>query len=172
MSATWPQRLLADGFGRAAETLPRIVEGLSTDDLLWRPDPGANSIAWLLWHIARMQDAQIAPLARTEEVWTADGWQARFELPYPASASGYGQSAEEVGAFRLEDPSLLTGYHAAVHETTMALVERLTDDDLGRVVDERWDPPVTAAVRLVSIVDDAAQHIGQAAYVKGMLARR
>lgn len=172
MSATWPQRLLADGFGRTAETLPTIVDGLSTDDLLWRPDPGANSIAWLLWHTARMQDAQVAALAGTDEVWTGGGWHERFGLPYPASASGYGQSAEEVGAFRLEDPSLLSGYYADVHQATMALVDGLTDEDLARVVDEHWDPPVTAAVRLVSIVDDAAQHIGQAAYVKGMLARR
>ncbi|MBO0842136.1 MAG: DUF664 domain-containing protein [Nocardioides sp.] len=172
MSATWPQQLLGDGFGRTAETLPAMVDGLSTDDLLWRPDPGANSIAWILWHIGRMQDAQIAPLADAEQVWTRDGWHDRFDLPYPAGASGYGQSADEVGAFRLSDPSLLTGYYAAVHEATLAVVDKLTDDDLGRVIDEHWDPPVTVAVRLVSIIDDAARHIGQAAYVKGMLQRR
>ncbi|SDK94733.1 Protein of unknown function [Nocardioides sp. YR527] len=172
MSETWSQRLLADGFGRIAESLPAIVDGLSVDDLLWRPYDGANSIAWTLWHIARMEDVQIAPLAGTEEVWTRDGWVERFGLPYKPRAMGYGQSAAEVAAFRLEDPALLTGYYQAVHEATIDLVDTLGDDDLARVVDEHWDPPVTAAVRLVSIVDDAAQHIGQAAYVRGLLGLR
>lgn len=172
MTETWPQRLLADGFGRIAETLPSIVDGLSVEDLLWRPYDGANSIAWTLWHIARMEDAQIAPLAGTDEVWARDGWVERFGLPYRPRAMGYGQSAAEVAAFRLEDPTLLTGYYQAVHEATIELVDSLSEDDLARVIDERWDPPVTTAVRLVSVVDDAAQHIGQAAYVKGLLGLR
>jgi hypothetical protein len=169
MSAPWFQRLLADGFGRTAEALPAIVDGLPVDDLLWRPYDGANSIAWTLWHTARMEDAQIAPLAGTDEVWLREGWVERFGLPYAPGAMGYGQSAEEVAAFRLEDPKLLTGYYQAVHTATIELVDSLSEDDLARVVDESWDPPVTVAVRLVSIVDDAAQHIGQAAYVKGLL---
>jgi hypothetical protein len=150
MSETWPQRLLADGFGRIAETLLSIV----------------------LWHIARMEDAQIAPLAGTDEVWAREGWVERFGLPYRPRAMGYGQSAEDVAAFRLEDPKLLTGYYQAVHEVTIELVDSLSEDDLARVIDERWDPPVTLAVRLVSVVDDAAQHIGQAAYIKGLLGLR
>ena len=172
MSATWSQRLLTDGFGRTAEKLPTIVEGLSPSDLRWQPDPSANSIGWILWHISRMQDAQIAPIAGTEEVWTREDWFERFALPYPVSASGYGQSAHEVSTFSLHNPALLAAYHEAVHRATLELVDGLTDDDLGRVVDERWDPPVTLAVRLVSIIDDAAQHIGQAAYLKGLLASR
>jgi uncharacterized damage-inducible protein DinB len=172
MSETWPQRLLADGFGRIAETLPSIVDGLSVDDLLWRPYDRANSIAWTLWHIARMEDAQIAPLAGADEVWSREGWVERFALPYAPGAMGYGQSADDVAAFRLEDPKLLTGYYQAVHEATIELVDTLSEDDLARVIDERWDPPVTLAVRLVSVVDDAAQHIGQAAYVKGLLGLR
>ena len=172
MSETWPQRLLADGFGRIAETLPSIVDGLSVDDLLWRPYDRANSIAWILWHIARMEDAQIAPLAGAGEVWAREGWVERFALPYAPGAMGYGQSADDVAAFRLEDPKLLTGYYQAVHEATIELVDTLSEDDLARVIDERWDPPVTLAVRLVSVVDDAAQHIGQAAYVKGLLGLR
>jgi uncharacterized damage-inducible protein DinB len=96
----------------------------------------------------------------------------RFALPYAPGAMGYGQSAEDVAAFRLEDPKLLTGYYQAVHEVTIELVDSLSEDDLARVIDARWDPPVTLAVRLVSVVDDAAQHIGQAAYVKGLLGLR
>jgi hypothetical protein len=67
---------------------------------------------------------------------------------------------------------LLRGYFDATFEAAMAVVGKVSDDDLDRIVDERWDPPVTLAVRLVSVVDDCLQHAGQAAYARGILSRR
>ncbi|WP_148573224.1 mycothiol transferase [Nocardioides caldifontis] len=167
---TSPTDLLLDAFGRAHDLVPAAIEELTVDELLWRPDPDANPIAWLVWHLTRVQDDHLAELGGVEQRYTADGWADRFGLPYPTDALGYGQSSEEVGAFRLTDPSLLTGYHESVHAMTVDVVRDL--DDLDRVVDERWDPPVTAAVRLVSVVNDITQHVGQAAYVRGLALRR
>ncbi len=56
-----------------------------------------------------------------------------------------------------------------MHARTAEFVAGLSAADLDRVVDESWDPPVTLGVRLVSVVDDDAQHAGQAAYVRGLL---
>ena len=167
--------VLRDAFGRVHEEIPSLVADLSTDELLWRPDAEANHVAWLVWHLARVQDDHLAGLAAVEQVWTSDGWADRFGLPYEVDALGYGQSAEEVGAFRLPDPALLTGYHAATHELTVSVLEGLEGKEgssLADVVDPRWDPPVTAAVRLVSVVNDVTQHLGQAAYLRGLLQRR
>lgn len=164
--------LLRDAFGRVHDEVPTIVSGLSVDELLWRPDAEANPMAWLVWHLARVQDDHLAGVAEVEQVWTRDGWADRFALPYDTADLGYGQSAEEVAAFRLEDPSLLTGYHEAVHELTLSVLDDLDEASLGRVVDPHWDPPVTVAVRLVSVVNDTTQHLGQVAYVRGLLARR
>lgn len=164
--------LLTDAFGRVHEAVPEVVHGLSTDQLLWRPDPGANPIAWLVWHLSRVQDDHLAGIDGGEQVWTAEGWAERFGLPYGARAIGYGQSADEVGAFVLPDPQVLTGYHESVHARTIEVVSGLGASDFGRIVDRRWDPPVTAAVRLVSVVNDITQHLGQAAYVRGLVERR
>lgn len=164
--------VLRDAFNRVHDDLPGVVDGLSSDELLWRPDPEANHVAWLVWHLARVQDDHLAGVAELEQAWTGDGWADRFALPYPADALGYGQSAEDVGAFRLEDPSLLTGYHQAVHDLTLSVLDSLDEAALGRVVDDRWDPPVTMAVRLVSVVNDISQHLGQAAFLRGLLDRR
>lgn len=164
--------LLRDAFARVHDELPPVVSDLTPEELLWRPDPAANHVAWLVWHLARVQDDHLADLSGTEQAWTGDGWADRFGLPYPTDALGYGQSAEEVGAFRLEDPSLLTGYHSAVHELTLTVLGGMDEESLARVVDDRWDPPVTAAVRLVSVVNDVTQHLGQAAYLSGLLDRR
>lgn len=161
--------ILTDAFARVDEEVPALVDGLSTDQLLWQPDPGANHLAWLLWHIGRGEDSQMAALGKRSQVY-ASGWAARFRLPYGNGATGYGQTAEQVRAFRLDDPALLTGYYRAVHQATASILGTLTPESLDDLVDDPFH--VTVGVRLVSIVNDATQHLGQAAYLHGLVVRR
>ena len=160
--------LLTDAFGRVQETVHEAVDGLSAAQLAARLDDDANSIAWLCWHLARVQDDHVADAFGVEQVWPL--FMERFGLPFGPDATGYGDSSEQVALVRVSG-DLLTGYHDAVHEQTVALVSALTDADLSRVVDERWDPPVTLGVRLVSVISDCLQHAGQAAFVRGILLR-
>jgi Protein of unknown function (DUF664) len=163
--------LLRDLFGRVETDVHGAVEGLDVDALTCRVDGSANSIAWLVWHLARVQDDHVADVAGIEQIWTADGWAERFGLPFPVGEIGYGQSSDEVGAVRA-DADLLLGYYDAVHARTLQYLDGLTEDELDRVVDRRWDPPVTLGVRLVSVADDDIQHAGQAAFVRGIVERR
>jgi hypothetical protein len=169
--ATTSADLLLDSFGRVREIVHEVVDGLSAQDLTYRVDPKANTIGWLIWHLTRVQDDHVADAAGTEQVWTSKGWMEKFGLPFEPAAHGYGQSSEEVGMVRVA-PELLTAYYDAVHQQTLGFVEKLTDAGLSRVVDERWDPPVTLAVRLISVISDDLQHAGQAAFVRGVLLRR
>jgi hypothetical protein len=162
--------ILSEGFSRITPGVHRVVGGLDERALTWRADPDANTIAWLVWHIARVQDAQVAPLAETDEVWKAGGWARQFDLPFDDSASGYGQDSDDVGRVRVS-ADLLMGYLDAVTTATARYLMTLHDGDLVRVVDTRWDPPVTLGVRLVSILADDLQHLGQAAYVRGLAER-
>jgi uncharacterized damage-inducible protein DinB len=164
--------VLIDAFGRIRETVHEAVDGLRPDDLAYQVDGGANSIAWLVWHLTRVQDDHIAEVAGLEQVWTRAGWVDRFGLPFDRLATGYGDKAEDVAALRVTSGELLAGYHDEVYEQTVEYVRGLTDADLPRVVDERWDPPVTLSVRLVSVISDDLQHAGQAAYLRGFLLRR
>jgi len=163
--------ILRDAFDRVTEQVTAVTEGLSSDDAKWRPDPGANSIGWLIWHLTRVQDDHLADLAGTDQLWTADGWHTRLGLPFDAAETGYGQTSDQVGQV-VADPADLAAYQQAVHQATLTYLDTLTEAELERIVDTRWDPPVTASVRLVSIVNDCTEHVGQAAYVKGMLGRR
>jgi uncharacterized damage-inducible protein DinB len=149
----------------------RTLDGIGDDALTGRVDPQANTVAWLVWHIGRIQDDHVAGVSGQEQTWTRDGWAERFGLPFDRGAIGYGQSPEEVAQVRVS-ADLLLGYLDAVHERTRAFVATVTDEDLERVVDEGWDPPVTLAVRLVSVISDNLQHAGQAAYARGVLERR
>ncbi|MGC0422690.1 mycothiol transferase [Embleya sp. AB8] len=164
--------LLVDAFGRVQEVVHGAVADLTPEQLAERLDPDANSIAWLIWHLTRVQDDHVADVARLDQVWTTQDWHKRFELPFPVRAIGYGQDTKAVGAVRVDSAELLTGYYDAVHEQTIGFVEGLSAADLDRVVDEAWTPAVTLGVRLVSVIADDLQHAGQAAFVRGILLRR
>jgi hypothetical protein len=148
------------------------VDGLTPEQLAFRVDPGANSIAWLVWHLTRIQDDHVADAAQAEQVWTSQGWVERFGLPLDPLATGYGHRAADVAAVRVAAGELLVGYHDAVHQQTTRYVEGLGDADLARIVDRSWDPPVSLSVRLVSVLADDLQHAGQAAFVRGVVQRR
>jgi uncharacterized damage-inducible protein DinB len=163
--------LLVDGLGRVRDRVHEVVSDLSEEQLGFRPFDAGNPIGWLVWHLTRVQDDHVATVAGTEQVWTSGGWVDRFALPFEETATGYGQSDADVAAVH-PSAELLVGYHDAVHERTVAYVEGLDDAEYARVVDERWDPPVTLGVRLISVLNDDTQHVGQAAYVRGLIDRQ
>ncbi|MGA2520971.1 MAG: DUF664 domain-containing protein [Acidimicrobiales bacterium] len=164
-------QLLSDAFERIREGVDDVVDGLSPDDLAFRPDDEANSIAWLIWHLTRVQDDHVAAASGGEQTWTEDGWSDRFALPLEVADTGYGHDPDQVGLVTAT-AELLRGYHDAVCQATRRFLTGVTDADCERVVDERWDPPVTMGVRLVSVIADDLQHVGQAAYLRGLIERR
>ncbi|MFE2278712.1 DinB family protein [Streptomyces sp. NPDC059454] len=161
--------ILIDGFGRVREEVHAAVEGLGPDALDARPGPGANSVAWLVWHLTRVQDDHVADAFGLDQVWLSQGWEKRLGLGLPRRDTGYGHTPAQVAEVRVGSGELLTGYYDAVHEQTLEALRGLTAADLERVVDERWDPPVGLGVRLVSVLSDDLQHVGQAAYVRGLV---
>jgi hypothetical protein len=169
MTGVEPADLLIDTFDRIRGVVHDVVEPLDDERLWARPAPDANSIAWLVWHLTRIQDDHLAGLDGTPQVWISEGWVERFGLPFDAAATGYGQTSVEVGAVRVGADDLL-GYHDATYRAAKVLLGSIDGPALDRIVDRSWDPPVTAGVRLVSVVADALQHAGQAAYVRGLLA--
>ncbi len=164
--------LLLDAVDRIADGVTEVVTGLTPEELLWRVDPDANHVAWLVWHLSRQQDEQVAHLGGLRSAWRETSWPERFALPYERDAHGYGMASRDVGAFPPVAVDLLTGYHAEVHELTRRGILSLDADDYERIIDRHWDPPVTVAVRLVSVVEDSTKHLGQAEYVRGLLLRR
>ncbi|MET1065755.1 MAG: DUF664 domain-containing protein [Arthrobacter sp.] len=159
--------LLLDAFGRIHETVAGALRGVDAGTLVRRPAGNGNSMAWLIWHLSRVEDAQLASAAGLQQVWTSQGFVGRFDLPLRESDTGYGHSSRQVDAVKAS-PELLLEYYGAVHRQTVEFVKTLADEDLDRIVDERWDPPVTLGVRLVSTISDCLQHAGQAAYARGL----
>ncbi|GHA30087.1 hypothetical protein GCM10010329_61580 [Streptomyces spiroverticillatus] len=163
------QQVLSDAFGRVQEEVHAVVDGLSAEQLAFRPDGHGNSIGWLIWHLTRVQDDHVADAAGLDQVWVGDRWCDHFGLPFAAEDIGYGHTEAQVASVRSVTAAQLRGYFDAVHEQTLTYVGKLSGPALDRVVDERWTPHVTLGVRLISVISDDLQHVGQAAYVRGLL---
>jgi uncharacterized damage-inducible protein DinB len=161
--------LLLELYGRIPPLAAEAVEGLDAAELTARPAADVNTIGWLIWHLTRVQDHHVAELLDTEQRWVTGPWAAQLGLDPDPGNTGYGHSADDVETVRPASPDVLLDYLAAVDERTRAMLRDLTPDDLDRIVDRRWDPPVTLGVRLVSVADDCLQHAGQAAYLRGLL---
>jgi hypothetical protein len=165
-------QLLSDALGRVRDEISAVLDGLDETALTWRPGPDANTIGWLAWHLARVQDDHVAAVAGEAQAWAENRWYDRFGLPFPPEAHGYGHSSEQVGQVRGVSADLLAGYYADVAERSLAYVATLSPAELDRIVDTRWSPPVTLGVRLVSVVGEVHAHTGQASYVRGLWERR
>jgi uncharacterized damage-inducible protein DinB len=163
--------LLVDAFERVRDGIHPAVNGLSAEQLAFRPDPESNSIAWLAWHLTRVQDDHVADLAGTGQRWLDGDWAERFGLPLDPSDTGYGHDPEQVALVTATARDLLD-YFEDVHTATLAFLDGLTEAGLDRVIDTRWNPPVTVRVRLIRVVADDLQHVGQAAYLRGIVHRR
>ncbi len=163
--------LLLELFGRIPPLAESTIDGLDPAALAAPPRPGTNPIGWLVWHLIRVQDHHVAELMDTDQIWTTSDWPHRFGLDADPHNTGYGHTAAEVAQVRPDSTEALVGYLAEVDARTRAMLATLGTDDLERIVDRRWDPPVTLGVRLVSIADDSLQHLGQAAYARGLLER-
>jgi uncharacterized damage-inducible protein DinB len=161
--------VLNDAFGRLPDLVRAAVRDLTPEQLRWAPADGANPIGWLVWHLTRIQDDHVADLIGDKQIYVTGNWPPRFGLEADPTDIGYGHTAAQVAAVAPESWQAPADYYTAVHERTIRYVAGLSAADLDRVVDERWDPPVTLGVRLVSVINDDAQHAGQAAYVRGLL---
>ncbi len=164
------QQLLTDGYERVQQVLEGTLKGLAENDLNQQPHPDCNSIGWLTWHLTRVQDDHIADLMGEEQLWTRDGWHAKFNRPSNPKDTGWGHSSEDVAAFKSPDVKTLLEYHRAALERTKRYISTLSAADLDRELNEPWFQPLpTVGVRLISILSDSLQHAGQVGYLRGLL---
>ena len=164
--------VLRDLFGRVGEHVHEAVDGLDPSDLIWPPAEGSNPIGWLVWHLTRVQDHHVAEILDEQQLWVTGDWAEHFGIAAAPNNTGYGHSPSDVASIRPDSARVLVDYYEAVAARTDELIDGLTPDALDRIVDNRFDPPVSLGVRLVSVADDDIQHGGQACYVRGLLERR
>ena len=163
--------VLSDAYGRIQEIVHRSADGLDAEGLAFRPEADANSIAWLVWHLTRIQDHHLSEIAGRDQAWTADEWAVRLGMKADPDETGFGHTSEQVAAVRPAGPRDVLAYHDAVAARTQQYLSTVDDEELDRVIDRSYDPPVSVGVRLVSVISDNLQHAGQAQYLRGIVER-
>jgi len=163
------QELLNDGYGRILTALENALNGLTQDDLNWQPKSDSNSIGWLAWHLTRVQDTNISKMMGDEQIWIKDGWHAKFNREADTKDTGFGNTPEDVAAFKSPEAQILVDYNRAVLERTKRYFSSLSDSDLDRELNEpQFQPLPTVGVRLISVLADSLQHVGQMSYIRGL----
>jgi uncharacterized damage-inducible protein DinB len=165
------QQLLIDIYKKLSREFKVVLDGLNLDDLHERPAPDANTIGWLLWHTVRSLDRTIGDVMYGEQLWIKDNWYKKFGKNPDSNETGVGHSFEEVGKFKVPDIQTLVDYHQAVIRVTLRYLNALTEDELDREFEASYNPGTTAPVhrRILGNINDCFQHVGQAAYVRGLL---
>ena len=165
--------ILIDALSRSRERFDRAFDGVTVEQANTPPVPDiaprTNSLTWLAWHTAREIDLQISLMAGQEFVWFTGGHRERFDLPLPDDTQDWRHTPEEAAQVVVGDLSVLTAYLDDAYALATSYLRSLAPVTLDDVIDDSWDPPVTRAVRLASIIDDAAQHSGQAVYTRRLL---
>jgi hypothetical protein len=162
--------LIIDALERIHGILRRTLDGLTLEELHHQPRADANSIAWLVWHLTRVQDVSLSGISDQEQLWISQGWHAKFGMPADPKQDGFGHTPEDVAAFRVASGQTLLDYHESVLERSKNHVAGLTPEALDRELNEpQWQPLPTVGVRLVSVLSDNLQHAGQAAYLRGLI---
>jgi hypothetical protein len=160
--------IVLDGLDRIRSILHRALTGLSLEDAMRQPRPDSNSIAWLVWHLTRVQDNGISGLFDTPQAWISEGWHAQFGMDPDPDNEGQGHTPEQVAAFRTSSLQTLLDYHDCVSARSKAFVGSLMPPGFDRELNEpQYQPLPTVGVRLVSILSDNLQHAGQVAYLRG-----
>jgi uncharacterized damage-inducible protein DinB len=163
--------ILRDSFGRIREQLHHVLDGLLPEQLSYRPHVDANSIAWLAWHLTRVHDDHMSEIAGNEQAWISDGWSEKFGMEPDPHNQGTGHTSADVAAIK-PDSDLLLAYQDAVLARTNQYLQTVSPEELERIIDRRWDPPVTVGARIVSVINDNTEHAGQAAYLRGLIEER
>ena len=161
------QQLLLRVVGRVSEILEMALDGLTQDDLNYLPNPDCNSIAWLTWHLTRMQDWVISSFMGKEQHWIVEKWYSKFKRNPDPTDIGLGHSSEDVSNFQSPDSKTLLDYYYSVLKQTKEYISKLSTAELGREIDNPRSP--TVGLRLAAIMNDNIQHVGQIAYLHGML---
>ena len=165
------QQFIINVFERMAQELEKTVDGLTVEELNQQPTPESNSIGWLAWHLTRSHDRNMSEVAGETQLWISQDWYAKFNRKPGPAETGFGHSAKEAAAFRSPSGQVILDYHRAVVTRIKDYISsQLSETELDR---NTYSPTLnmTAPVsrRLLGVINDAYQHLGQAAYVRGLI---
>ncbi len=160
---------ILDNLDRTQQALMAAIDGLTEEELAWRPGAEANPIGFILWHQARCEDTYIQSLIRRQpQVWVSDKWHQKLNLPEDAWENGNDYTAEQVAAFSVPELDDLLGYAEAVRGRTVECLNGITPDKFDEIIQQPELRGITVGKLFSYMLSEMTQHIGQIAYLRGL----
>ncbi len=143
------------------------IKKLSQDELAWRTKPHSNSIAFLMWHLARVEDLWINRILKGgKEIYEAEGWYKKYKTEIQDNGAFFDEA--KLKAWPVPTLKLLKEYAAAVRQTTLAYLKTLNEKDLDEPRDFTWMKG-TNGTALSHLISEIGEHSGQIGYIKGIM---
>jgi uncharacterized damage-inducible protein DinB len=162
-----PIELIVKSLEESRQYVADAIKGLSQDDIAWRPKTHSNSIAFLLWHVARVEDLWINRILLGEkEVYELEGWHKKFNTP--AQDSGFGYDVAKLKSWPVPKLALLKEYAAVVREKTLAYLKSVNEKKLDEPKDFGWSKGNVGSA-LSHLITEVAEHSGQIGYLRGIM---
>lgn len=157
-----------DMLDRMQRAVVKAVDGLTNEELTWRPRPEANPIGFILWHQVRVEDAFVQGMIQQKpHLWVSEKWCQKLNLSENPKDSGYGYTAEQVAAFAVPELEDLSGYAEAVRARTVEYLKGMPPDKFDEVIQTVFGE-LTIGQIFSLLLCEITQHIGQIAYLRGL----
>ena len=151
------------------EWLERYLEGLTQEEIEYRPDDQSHSIGFIVWHYGRALDMWTQSLARQQPQLYEREWAGRLGLRPEAMDVGFGYTAEDLANWQCPDKALLTEYAVASRDNLLAFLEEHDDESLTTtMMTTRRGDEINLAKMFSMLIWEVNQHGGQAGYLRGM----
>jgi uncharacterized damage-inducible protein DinB len=142
------------------------LDGLTQEEFGWSPNAECNSIAFIFWHIARVEDIIMNTIVQSgKEIYDTEGWQKK--LGTPAKDIGYHYTLEQLHAWPVPKLEVLQKYANAVRKKTLALIKSMPAEKLSEMPKNDLLPGSIGHI-LSFMGIEIALHAGQMAYLRGM----
>jgi len=167
-----PTELLQQAFHLAHQGLRIAVKRLSTEQILWRPQEGANSIAFYLWHIPRTTDFYLhRRILGGTEIWASQEWEKTLPVLTEGSSSGIGTgfTDQQVGAMPALAVSTYVSYLDAVESALYDWLGDQTPEQLDAEIQREGFQKAQVLRVLLSALGHTHGHTGEIGYIKGLM---
>ena len=161
-------KFILDILGRQKKALKAALDGLSYDELTWRPGDESNSIGFILWHQIREEDYAQAMIQQQTQVWISEKWYEKFRMSDDPNEDGYGYTAEQVAAFIVPELKDLLSYFEKTRAQTVKFLHSITLSEIDRVIQTPFWGDLGIGQIFTSSLDEILQHTGQIAYLRGL----
>ena len=163
------QEFIRESFEVNWEWLERYLEGLTQEEIEYRPSEHCHSIGFIVWHYGRALDMWTQTLARRQPQLYEQEWAGRLGMKPEPMDVGFGYGAGDLAGWRCPEKALLVEYAAAARDNLLGFLGEHDDDSLtAATMVNRQGNEITLATMFRMLVWEVNQHGGQAGYLRGM----